>query len=169
MTCTCAYFVVPGTGIIENGIQPDATAYFRSVQTTAPFGTEVIHFRIFIDLRRFDNDLDAIVVTMVHNNQVETIFKFSDGQNQRTFNVAGHGGINVANASRMFPEIRLIENRLVVFEDYVIYHQAPYPELVLPASLDFNLNLIIVERRSHNIQEFFPFAVGTVVLLPPGK
>ena len=161
------YFAVPGTGLIENGIQPDATAYFGSVQTNAPFGTEVFRFRIVIDLSRFDDDLAAIVIIMVRSNLVEQIFKFSDGQNSRTFVIAAQGGIDAVNASRVFPEIRLLENRLVVFEDYIIYHQAPPPDLNLPTTLDFDLNLIIVGRDSTNIQELLPFAVGTISLIPP--
>ena len=42
------------------------------------------------------------------------------------------------------PEIRLIENRLVVFEDYVIYQAAPLPGFQVPIVLDFDLNLIVV-------------------------
>ena len=163
----CAYFAVPGTDLIENGIQPDATAYFGSVQTDAPFGTEVFRFRIAIDLSRFDDDLAAIVVIMVRSNLVERIFKFSDGQNQRTFAIAARGGIDAVNASHVFPEIRLLENRLVVFEDYVTYQEAPPPNLNLPTTLDFDLNLIVVGRDSTTIQELLPFAVGTISLIPP--
>ena len=155
--------------VIENGVQADATVYFGSVPTNATFGTEVFRFRIVIDLIRFDDDLDAIVTIMVRNNLVESIFKFSDGQNTKTFAIAAQGGIDAVNASRVFPEIRLVENRLVVFEDSVIYQQAPPLDLQLPTTLDFDLILIVVGRGSTNIQELLPFAVGTVVLtLPPG-
>ena len=81
---------------------------------------------------------------MVRNNLVESILKFSDGQNQRTFAIAAQGGIDAVNASRMFPEIRLIENRLVVYEESVIYLQASPSTLSLPTTLDFDLNLIVV-------------------------
>ena len=157
--------------ILESGIQADATAYFGTVTTNnILFGTEVFHFRVIIDLSRFNDDLDAIVVVMVRSNLVERIFKFSDGQNQRIFVIAAQGGIDAVNASRVFPEIRLIENRLVVYEESVIYQEVPPPQLQLPAVLDFDLNLIVVGRESWNIQELLPFAVGTVVLrtLPPG-
>ena len=161
------YCTVPD--VLENGIQADATAYFGSVLTNATIGTEIFRFRIVIDLSRFNNDLDAIVIIMVRNNLVESIFKFSDGQNTRTFAIAAQGGIDAVNASRVFPEIRLIENRLVVFEDGVIYQEAPPPSLELPTRLDFDLNLIVVGRQSANIQELLPFAIGTVGLIePPG-
>ena len=127
----------------------------------------MFHFRIVIDLSRFNNDLDAIVLIMVRGNLVESIFKFSDGQNIRTFAISAQGGIDAVNASRVFPEVRLIENRLVVFEDYIIYQAVPPPDILLPTTLDFDLNLIIVGQDSTNVQELLPFAVGTVVLLPP--
>ena len=159
--------VVPD--VLDNGIQADATAYFGSVLATDPVGTEIFRFRIVIDLNRFNNDTDAIVIIMVRSNLVERIFKFSDGQNTRTFAIAAQGGIDAVNASRVFPEIRLIENRLVVYEDSVIYQQAPPPETELPITLDFDLNLIVVGRNSMSIQELLPFAVGTVALMiPPG-
>ena len=71
------------------------------------------------------------------------------------------------NASRVYPEIRLIENRLVVFEDFVIYQQVPPSTLQLPTTLDFDLNLIVVGQGSAIIQELLPFAVGRVALIPP--
>ena len=132
--------------------------------TNAVFGTEVFRFRIVIDLSAYNNDLDAIVIILVRSNLVESIFKFSDGQNQRTFLIGLQGGIDAVNASRVFPEIRLIENRLVIFEDSVIYRQAPPSTLDLPATLDFELYLIVVGGGSTIIGEFLPFAVGTVTL-----
>ena len=137
------------------------------MQTDAPLGTRVFPFRIVIVLNRFNNDLDAFIVIMVRNNLVESIFKFSDGQNQRTFSIAAQGGIDAVNASRVFPEIRLVENRLVVYEEFVIYQQAPPSTLSLPTTLDFDLNLIVIGRDSLSIQESLPFAVGTVALIPP--
>ena len=152
---------------MDRGIQADATAYFGSVLTNDTFGTEVFRFRIVIDPSRFGNDLDAIIVIMVRNNLVQTIFKLSDGQNQRTFAIAANEGIDAVNASRVFPEIRLIENRLVVFEDFVIYQQAPPSTLQLPTTLDFDLNLIVVGQGSAIIQELLPFAEGRVAIIPP--
>ena len=108
--------------MLENGIQADATAYFGTVVTNAPHGTEIFRFRIIIDLSRFDNDLFAILTVMNRNNLVDSIFKFSDSSNQRTFVFAN--GVMAANASGWLPpEVRLLENRLVyvVFEDFVIY------------------------------------------------
>ena len=109
---------------------------------------------------------------MVRNNLVERIFKFSDGTNQKTFQIGSNGGIDAVNASRMFPEIRLIEalmNRFVVVEDYVIYQAAPPSDLELPSILEFDLNLIVVGQDPGLIQERLPFAVGTIALIaPPG-
>ena len=80
LNCNC---LVPA--VLDRGIQADATAYFGSVLTNATTGTQVFHFRIVIDLSVFNNDLDAIIVILFCNNLVESIFKFSDGQNTRTF------------------------------------------------------------------------------------
>ena len=152
---------------MDRGVQADATAYFGTILTNATFGTEVFRFRIVIDPSRFGNDLDALVIIMVRNNLVQAIFKFSDGQNQRTFAIRANGGIDAVNASRVFPEIRLIENRLVVFEDFIIYQEVPPSTLQLPTTLDFDLNLIVVGRDSAIIQELLPFAVGRVAIIPP--
>ena len=151
-------------------VQADATAYFGRVLTNATFGTQVFRFRIVIDLSDFDNDLDFIVLIMVQNNLVERIFKFSDGTNQRTFQIGSNGGIDAVNASHVFPEIRLIEammNRFVILEEYVIYQAAPPSDLELPTSLSFDLNLIVVGLNPSLIQERLPFAIGTVALMPP--
>ena len=96
--------------------------------------------------------------------------RFSDGTNQRTFQIAANGGIDVVNASRVFPEISLIEvmmNRFVVLEDYVIYQAAPSSDLELPATLSFDLNLIVDGQNQSLLQEQLPFATGTVSLIPP--
>ena len=63
------------------------------------------------------------MVFLVGSNLIEQIFKFSDGRNLRVFEIGLNGGIDAVNTSHdiVFPEIRLIENRLVVYEDYVIY------------------------------------------------
>ena len=105
---------------------------------------------------------------MNRNLLVESIFKFSDGGNQRTFIFSD--GIIAANASGMLPsEIRLLENGLVVFEDFVIYYQAPPPSLELPTTLDFDLSIVAVGIDPSNSQSV-RFAVGTVTLIsPPGE
>ena len=149
----------------DRGVQPDATAYFGSIITTSPIGTEVFPFRIVIDLSRFNNELNAIIMILNRNNLVETIFRFSDGEAQRTFQFAEHGGIDAVNASHVFPEIRLIENRLVVYEDSIIYNQAPPSTLELPTTLDFDLSVIVVGPS--NFLQLNNFALGTVALLPP--
>ena len=154
----------------DYSVQADATAYFGSVQTNATFGSQIFCFRIIIDLSDFNNDLDFIVLIMVQGNLVERIFKFSDGTNQRAFQIAANGGIDAVNASRVFPEIRLIEammNRFVVLEEYVIYQAVPPSELELPATLNFDLNLIVLGQNPSLLSEQLPFAVGTVTLIPP--
>ena len=148
---------------MDRGIQADATAYFGNISVAAPYGTEVFYFRLVIDLRRFHDNFDIIAIIMVRNNLVESIFKFSDGQNARLFAIAANGGIDAVNASRMFPEIRLIENRLVVYEDSVIYQQAPPSSLQLPTVLDFDL--IFITGGSINYIDI-PFAVGRVIINP---
>ena len=104
---------------------------------------------------------------MFRNNLVESIFRFSDGRNFRVFEVGTQGGIDAVNASQVFPEIRLIENRLVVYEDFVIYQETPPSSLELPTVLDFDLNFIAVGRNYIDVQQLLPFAVGTVILNPP--
>ena len=133
------FFAVPDM----YSIQADATAYFGSVLTNSTLGTEVFRFRIIIDLSRFDNDLGAVLTVMNRNNLVTSIFKFSDGTNQRTFTFVN--GIVAANASGTLPsEFRLLENRLIVFEDFIIYHQIPPSSLQLPTTLDFDLSILAV-------------------------
>ena len=146
-------------------IQADATAYFGRIVTNSTLGTEVFHFRIVIDLSRFDNDLSAILTVMDRNNLVESIFKFSDGENQRTFTF--DNGVVAANASGTLPpQFRLLENRLVVFEDSIIYQEPPPPSLQLPTTLDFDLSIIAVGHNHFNTQSI-RFALGTVALIPP--
>ena len=154
----------------DRGVQTDATTYFGRIEANTTFGSRIFRFRIVIDLSTL-NDINAIVVIMARNNIVERIFKFSDGHNQRTFAIADNGGIDAVNASRVFPEIRLIEtmmprSRLLIYEDCVIYQEAPPSEFQLPVTLDFDLNLIVVGQGS-TAHEFSPLAVGTVMLTPP--
>ena len=102
---------------------------------------------------------------MNRNNQVLSIFRFSDDQITRQFTFIG--GINAANASGQLPtEVRLLENGLVVFEDFVIYRRAPPDSLELPTTLDFDLSIIVVGRGGANVAQT-DFAVGTVALIPP--
>jgi hypothetical protein len=128
-------------------------------------GTEVFPFRIVIDLSRFGGDIDGIITVMNRDNRVISIFRFSNDGSTRTFNFMG--GINAANASGMLAqEIRLLGNGLVVFEDFVIYRQAPLPNLELPTTLDFDLSIIVVgPGQSNTVQS--DFAVGMVALIPP--
>ena len=153
---------------LENGFQADATAYYGTVQTSDPIGTEVFHFRIIIDLNNFtNNDLNAIFVNMVRNNIVQRIFRFSHGTNGRQFLIGREGGIVAVNTSRRFPEIRLIDNHYVIYEDHIIYQEAPPSRIELPTTMDFDLNMIVVGEPIMEIREQSPFAVGTVVIRQP--
>ena len=162
----CIYiyiFAVPD--VFENGIQADATAYFGSIATNATPGTEVFHFRIVIDLSRLNNDLLSIITLLNRNNLVESIFRFSDSNVGRTFTFSD--GIVAANASGTLPpQFRLLVNRLVVFEDSVIYYQRPPPSLALPVTLDFDLSILAASLDT-GLSESVRFAVGTVDLFPP--
>ena len=163
------FIIIPVSAILDRGVQADALAYFRRIPINTSMGAQIFPFRIVIDLTMFNNDLDVIFSGLFHNNLVEQIFKLSNGQNVKTFRVAAQGGIDAVNASHIFPEIRLIENRLVVYEDHVIYQQALPPDLELPVTFDFELLLIVIGQGSTIYEELLPFAVGTVVLtLPPG-
>ena len=156
---------------MEQGFQADATAYFGSVQTTDPIGTVVFPFRIIIDLNSFtNNDLSAIILNLVQNNLVQRIFRFSDNTNMRQFLIGVEGGIVAVNASRRFPEIRLFNNRYVVYEDNITYQEAPPSALELPTTLDFELNLLIVGQVTTEVREESPFATARVFISePPGK
>ena len=157
------FFAVPA--VLRNGVQADATAYFGSIVTNARLGTEVFRFRIVIDLSRYGGDLDAIITVIDRDNLVASIFRFSNDQSTSQFIFLG--GINAANASGMLPrEVRLLENGLVVFEDFVIYRQAPPDSLELPITLDFDLSIIVVGSGGANVAQT-DFAVGTVALIPP--
>ena len=157
--------------VLSQGLQADATAYYGSLQTDTPLGTEVFPFRIVIDRNRFtNNDISAIIVSLVRNNLVQSIFRFSDGSTDRQFLINLAGGIDAANASRLFPEIRLYDSRYILYEDSVIYQQAPPSTLELPTALDFELNILVVGVVTTDVSSLNPFAVGTVSLTePPGK
>ena len=155
----------------SQGVQANASAYFGSIQTDAPLGTFVFGFRVLIDRNRFtNNDLSAIIVSLVRNNLVQSIFKFGDETNDRQFLIGLAGGIDAVNASRVFPEIRLYDSRYIVYEDFIIYQQAPPSTLELPATLDFDLNILVVGVVTTDVASLDPFAVGTVNLTqPPGN
>ena len=146
-------------------IHADATAYFGRIVTNSTPGTETFRFRIVIDLSRFNNDLLSIITLLHRNNLVQSIFRFSNGRDGRTFTFSD--GIVAVNASGMLqPEFRLLANRLVLFEDSVIYYQTPPPSLGLPATLDFDLSILAVSLDT-SLSESVRFAVGTVNLFPP--
>lgn len=148
---------------MSQGVQANASAYFGSIQTDTPLGTLVFGFRVVIDRNRFtSNDLSAIIVSLVRNNLVQNIFKFSDGTTDRQFVIAG--GIDAVNASRVFPEIRLHDSRYIVYEDFVIYEQAPPSTLELPTTLDFDLNILVVGEMT-DVISLSPFAVGEVNIM----
>ena len=161
------YNIVPN--LLEQGFQADATTYFGTVHTTDPIGTVVFPIRIIIDLNNFTNhDLTAIVVNLVQNNLVQRIFRFSDGTNARIFFV--EGGLFSGNASEQFPEISLIDNRFVAYEDNITYQEAPPSNFELPITLTFELNVLVVGQVTTEVQEQSPFATGIVALgvFPPG-
>jgi hypothetical protein len=162
-------FTTPVPDLQDFGIQGDATAYFGSIPINATLGTEIFRFRIIVNLSRVQNDLDLIAVVLTRNYLVETVFGFKGGQNYRVIDIAAQGGIDAENVSRLFPEITVIDNRLVVYEDYVIYQQLPPPFIELPVILDFDLYFVAVGRNFTVYQEFAPLPVGRVTItLPPG-
>ena len=162
--------ITPVPALQNLSIQGDATAYFGSIPINVTLGTEVFRFRIVINLNRFHNDLGLIAIAIIRNNLVETVLGFADGENYfRVFEIGAQGGIDAENVSRLFPEITVIENRLVVYEDYVIYRQPPPHITELPLVLDFDLYFIAFGRNFSVYQELWPLAVGTATItLPPG-
>ena len=162
-------FITPVPDLQDFGIQGDATAYFGSIPINATLGTEIFRFRIVVNLSRVQNDLDLIAIILTRNYVVETVFGFKGGQNYRVFDIAGQGGIDSENVTRLFPEITVIENGLVVYEDYVIYQQLPPPFFELPVDFDFDLYYVAVGRNFSIYQELGSMPVGRVTItLPPG-
>lgn len=156
---------------LEHAFHADATAYFGTVQTSDPVGIEVFRFRIITDLNNFTNNtINAIIAKMVQNDLVQRIFRFSNGTNEKQFLIGLEGGIIAVNASRTFPEIRLIDNRYAVYEDHIIYQEDPPSYLELPTTLNFNLSLVVTGEEENETREQSPFAVGTVFITePPGQ
>ena len=157
---------------MQNTFQADATAYFASVLSNATNGTVVINLRIIIDRYQFtNNDLSAILVIMNRNNSVDSLFKFSNGANQRIFAIGNEGGIVAVNASRVFPEIILLNDQYILYEDHVIFTAdlGSLSTLVIPNTLDFDLSLLVVGTNPvESIQRQFATAYVTI-LSPPGK
>ena len=159
------YVTVPGD---YGGVQANATAYFGNVHVNAENGTVIFRFRVLIDLRHFNNNIDFINVELVQNNFAERIFSFSNYRQQRNFSISDHGGVDAVNASNVFPELRLLQNRFLVYEDDVIYsYQDGFSSssTQLPTTVDFDLNLFVSGQNSDNIEERIPFAVATVALI----
>ena len=157
--------------VLPNTFQADATAYFSSILSNATSGSEVFQFRIIIDRYQFtNNDLSAIVIIMNRDNFVESLFKFSDGLNQRGFAIGNEGGIVAVNASQVLPEIRLLNNQYILYEDYVMFtaNRESLLSLALPVTLDFHLSLLIVGiNLNDSVQHLFSRA--NVIILPPSK
>ena len=153
---------------LDQRVQPDASEYFGNIRTDAPLGTVVFSFRVVIDRNGFpNNNINAIIVSLVRTGLVQGIFRFSDGTTDRQFLISAFGGIDAVNASGRFPEIRLYNSRYAVYEDSVIYQQAPPSTLELPTILDFDLNIIVV-GANNNVETLT--RIGRVYLvLPPSK
>ena len=163
-------FCLSVPAVLPNTFQADATAYFGSVLSNATSGTVVINFRIIIDRYQFtNNDLGAILIIMNRNNLVESIFKFSDGANQRRFAISNQGGIVAVNASRVFPEIRLLNDQYILYEDHIIFtaDQDSLSTLEFPVTLHFDLSLLVVGINPvESIQHRFARANVTILSLP---
>jgi hypothetical protein len=120
-----------------------------------------------IDLGRFDNDLEYIDVTLV-NYLSERIFSFSNYQQERHFSINKHGGIDAVNVSNIFPEITLLNNRIVIYDDVVIYsHESDFfiSNTNLPSRVNIDLNVVILGVSTGNFEERTPFADATVTLI----
>ena len=159
---------------MPNAFQADATAYFASILSNDTSGTVVIDFRIIIDRYQFtNNDLSAMLIIMNRNNFVESIFQFSDGSNQRRFAIGNEGGIVAVNTSRVFPELKLLNEQYIIYHDYIIYNSAAaasyYYYLRYSTTLDFDISLLLVGINPvESVQR--QFATATITILsPPGK
>ena len=162
------YLCIAVLGNYHGGIQANATAYFGSIHTSAANGTVVFHFRVFIDLEHFNNDIQFINVTLIQNEFAETIFAFSNNQHKRNFPIGKHGGIDAVNTSRVFPEIILLQSRLLVYEDYVIYsYQDGFPlsDMQSPTTIDLDLNMVVLGQNSDNTEEHSTFAIAIIELI----
>ena len=108
---------------------------------------------------------------MNRNNLVESLFKFSDGANQRRFAIGNEGGIVEVNTSHVFPEIRLLNDQYILYEDYIIFtaNQGSLSTLEFPLTLDFDLSLLVIGINPlDSIQLHFARA-NVTILSPPGK
>ena len=103
---------------------------------------------------------------MNRDNQVARTFRFGDnGQTTRPYTFIG--GINAENAAGLLPpEIRVLENGLVVLEDSVIYI-LPDADFDVPTTLNFDLSVIVLGRGPGARTNQTDFAVATVTLIPP--
>ena len=157
----CLYtFTVPEE---FSGVQANATAYYGSVHVNATNGTIVFSFRSVIDLRQFDNGSGIIEVVLTQSNFTGTrLFSFSNYQQQRHFSISKHGGINIT----------LITNRIVVYDDHIIYNGYEHDTLSnvkLPSAVELHLNVATKRNNSDDTEEHTPFAVATVAIIqdPP--
>ena len=162
------FFFLAVPDVLPNGVQADATAYFGRILTNATVGTPVFPFRIIIDPSTYGGDLDAIITILNRDNQVARTFRFGDnGQTTRPFTFIG--GINAENAAGLLPpEIRVLENRLVVLEDSVIYTSQDLGSTD-PLILDFDLSIIVVGRGPGARTNQTNFGIGRVALIPPSQ
>ena len=149
-------------------VEADATEYSGTIRTDEPFGTVVFPLRYVIDRNGFpNNDIIAIIVTLSGSGLVQGIFRLSGGTTDRQLSIIGEGGIDAVNASGVFPEVRLYNNRYALYEDSIIYQEAPPSTLGLPTTLEINLNIIVVGMG--NDAESLT-RIGRVSLTtPPGK
>ena len=146
-------------------MQANATVYTGHVHSDLSTNTSVFGFKIVADISSLVSNLRMLffTMTMVRNAQVERIFKLSDGQNEKTVQTT-NGIAEISN----FPELTLIDNRYLVYEDYVIYNEAPPSSLSLPTIRDFDMNVHIVTVLEGGMFSTFadltPFALGRVIL-----
>ncbi len=141
--------------------QANATVYSGHVHSDLSTNTPVFGFKIVADISsliRSGLSLLIIHVSMVRNSQVERIFKISNGQNQKLIEISnGITGINDQ------PELTLIDNTYLVYEDFIIYGNAPLEDLPLPTILDFDLSVFITGDQQSNVI-IGPSALGRVTL-----
>ena len=72
------------------------------------------------------------------------------------------------NASNIFPEITLFNDRTVIYEDFVIYnHENNFfaSNTNLPSSVNIDLNVVILGINTGNFEERTPFADAIVTLI----
>ena len=137
----------------------NATNFVSEITTDTPLGTEIIKFRVVVQNEYFNNP-QAVLLSIVRNDQTERIFKLENGANDEDI---FYGVLD----PRPFPE-----HQVIIIERGIIYDAEPPEGVVLPATFDFDINVVVVARSGSGLSPPFEDAMArgdVTVMFPPGK